>query len=87
MKHSAVEKFTFRQGKAKRNTMTRDSYERKAYGFHRMSVAVDRLNKATSREERINASRWIELWSTVSRVRQFKLGNGGGSPKKRRCNG
>jgi hypothetical protein len=60
----------------------RDMYERKSYGMLRLSRAIDRLNQATSRDERERASHWIELWSSVSRVRQFKLGNGGGNPKK-----
>lgn len=63
--------------------MTRDNYQRKAYGIHRLSLAVDRLNRATSCDDRIKASLWIELWCAVSHVRQYKLGNGGGRPKKR----
>lgn len=70
--------------KPKRRKMTRrDIYQRKAYGMHRMSLAVARLNRATSHVERERASHWIDLWSTVSRVPQFKLGNGGGSSKKK----
>jgi hypothetical protein len=70
--------------KPKRRKMTRrDMYQRKAYGMHRLSLAVDRLNRATSRDDRERASHWIEIWSAVSRVRQFKLGNGGGSSKKK----
>jgi hypothetical protein len=32
--------------------------------------------------DREKAGRWIEMWSAVSGIRQFKLGNGGGNPKK-----
>lgn len=63
--------------------MTRDNYQRKAYGIFRMSLAVDRLNRATSSNDRVAASHWIELWCAFSRIRQYKLGNGGGRPKKR----
>jgi hypothetical protein len=31
----------------------RDTYQRKAYGIHHMSLAVERLNRATSREDRV----------------------------------
>jgi hypothetical protein len=69
--------------KPKRTKMTRrDMCQRKAYGIHRMGLAVERLNWATSREDRERASHWIEIWSTVSHVRQFTPGNGGGSKKK-----
>lgn len=57
----------------------RDIYQRKAYAVRRMSLAVVRLNRATSMADREKAGRWIEMWSAVSGIRQFKLGNGGGN--------
>jgi hypothetical protein len=60
----------------------RDIYQRKAYAMRRMSLAVARLNQATSMADREKAGRWIEMWSAVSGIRQFKLGNGGGNHKK-----
>ena len=60
----------------------RDSFQRKAYAIRRMSLAAQRLFQATSLSDKEKASHWIALWSTVSGIRKFKLGNGGGSRKK-----
>jgi hypothetical protein len=57
----------------------RDIYQRKAYAMRRMSLAVDRLNRATSKADREKASAWLEMWIIVSGIRQFKLGKGGGN--------
>jgi hypothetical protein len=56
----------------------RDVYQRKAYAMRRMSLAVDILNRATSKADREKASYWVTMWGIVSGIRQFKLGNGGG---------
>jgi hypothetical protein len=55
----------------------RDIYQRKAYAVRRMSLAVFRLSRATSQAEKEKASLWVKMWSAVSGIRQFKLGNGG----------
>jgi hypothetical protein len=59
--------------------MQRDFYQRKAYAIRRMSVAADRLKRATTSYDREKATYWIKIWGAVSRIRQFKLGNGGGN--------
>jgi hypothetical protein len=43
-----------------------------------MSLAINRSKQATSSDDIERASYWIKMWSAVSRIRQFKLGNGGG---------
>jgi len=63
----------------------RDIFQRKAYAVHRMNLAAKRLRQATSVDDREKARRWVAMWSAVSGIRQFKLGNGGGSPKKGRA--
>ena len=65
----------------------RDSFQRKAYAIHRMSLAARRLNQVTSMVERENAKRWIAMWSAVSGLRQYKLGNGGGRSQKSSATG
>lgn len=60
----------------------RDNFQRKAYAIHRMSCAALRLMQATSADDRENARIWIDRWTAVSGLRQFKLGNGGGRSKK-----
>jgi hypothetical protein len=73
-----------RQQKAKRRTDVnrRDIFQRKAYAIRRMSLATKRLTQATSTDDREKAGRWIAMWSTISGIRQFPLGSGGGSRKK-----
>jgi hypothetical protein len=61
----------------------RDIFQRKCTALHRMSLAAKRLSQATSMSDREKARSWMAMWSTVSGIRKFKLGNGGGSPKKR----
>jgi hypothetical protein len=61
----------------------RDSFQRKAYAIHRMSLAARRLIQVTSMADREKAKRWIAIWSAVSGLRQYKLGNGGGRSQKR----
>jgi len=61
----------------------RDIYQRKAYAVRRMSLAVMRLSRATSEAEKEKAKCWVKIWGAVSGIRQFKLGNGGGSGKKK----
>lgn len=60
----------------------RDSFQRKAYAVHRMSVATRRLMQATSVADKDNARAWMARWCAVSGIRQYRLGNGGGHPKK-----
>lgn len=60
----------------------RDTYQRRAYAMRRLSLATERLNRATSKDDRENACFWIEMWGAISGVRQFKLGNGGDISKK-----
>jgi hypothetical protein len=57
--------------------MQRDIYQRKAYAIRRMSLAINRLKHATTPYDREKATCWIKIWGDVSRIRQFKLGNGG----------
>jgi hypothetical protein len=64
---------------SERKMARRDIYQRKAYAMRRMSLAVFRLTQATSKAEKENASHWVKMWSRVSGIRQFKLGNGGGN--------
>jgi hypothetical protein len=67
------------RAKFKKKMTRRDIYQRKAYAVRRMSLAAFRLNQATSEAEREQAKCWIKIWGVISRIRQFKLGNGGGS--------
>jgi hypothetical protein len=60
----------------------RDSFQRKAYAVHRMCIAAKRVMNSTSIVDKENARRWMAMWSAVSRIRQFKLGNGGGHTKR-----
>jgi hypothetical protein len=60
----------------------RDSYQRKAYAMRRMSLAVMRLSQAKSQAEKEKAAGWVKMWGCISGIRQFKLGNGGGSTRK-----
>jgi hypothetical protein len=62
----------------------RDIYQRKAYAIRRMSLAINRWKQATSSDEKEKASYWIKIWSAVSRIRRFKLGNGGVDRRKSR---
>jgi hypothetical protein len=62
----------------------RDIYQRKAYAIRRMSLAINRWKQATSLEDEEKASYWIKIWSAVSRIRRFKLGNGGVDRRKSR---
>jgi L-fucose isomerase-like protein len=61
----------------------RDIFQRKAYAIHRMALAAHRLIQMTSIADREKAKRWIAMWSAVSGLRQYKLGNGGGRSQKR----
>ena len=54
----------------------RDIYQRKAYAVRRMCLALTRLRRATSQAEKELAKCWIKVWGAISRIRQFKLGNG-----------
>jgi hypothetical protein len=67
----------------KRKMERRDIYQRKAYAVRRMSLAVMRLGRATSQAEKALANCWVKVWASISRIRQFKLGNGGGNGKGR----
>jgi protein subunit release factor B len=60
----------------------RDSYQRKAYAMRRMSLAVMRLSQAKSQAEKKKAAGRVKMWGRISGIRQFKLGNGGGSTRK-----
>ena len=60
----------------------RDSFQRKAYAIHRMSLASQRSMRATSLADKENARAWMARWSAASGLRPFRLGNGGGRPKK-----
>ena len=60
----------------------RDSFQRKAYAIHRMTSAARRLMQATSPADMENARTWVARWCAISGIRQFRLGNGGGRPKK-----
>jgi hypothetical protein len=62
----------------------RDIYQRKAYAIRRMSLAINRGKQATSSDDKENAAYWIKMWSAVSRIRRFKLGNGGADRCKSR---
>jgi hypothetical protein len=62
----------------------RDIYQRKACAIRRMSLALNRFQQALTPEEREKARFWIKMWSTVSRIRQFKLGHGGSDRRKSR---
>lgn len=57
----------------------RDIYQRKSYALRRLGLALDRLNRATSTADREKAASWIEIWTTISGIRQFRLSNGGGN--------
>lgn len=63
----------------KRKTGRRDIYQRKVYALRRMSLALMRLRQATSQAEKALANCWLKVWASISRIRQFKLGNGGGN--------
>jgi hypothetical protein len=67
-----------------RQMKRRDIYQRKACAIRRMSLALRRFQEALTSEDREKARFWIKMWSTVSRIRQFKLGNGGCDRRKSR---
>jgi hypothetical protein len=50
--------------------------------MRRMSLAVMRLSQAKSQAEKEKAAGWVKMWGRISGIRQFKLGNGGGSTRK-----
>lgn len=61
----------------------RDTFQRKAYAIHRMNLAAQRLSQVTAMADREKAKCWIAMWSAVSGLRQYKLGNGGGRSQNR----
>ena len=67
-----------------RKMTRRDIYQRKACAIRRMSLALNRFKQALTLEDKEKARFWIKMWSTVSRIRQFKLGNGGSDRRKSR---
>jgi len=67
-----------------KKTMQRDNYQRKAYAIRRMSLALNRFKQATTSDDREKARFLIKMWGAISRIRQFKLGNGGVDRRKSR---
>lgn len=63
----------------------RDIFQRKAHAIRRMSLAAQRATLATSAAEQEKARLWQAIWRTVSGIRQFKLGNGGGRTRQRKA--
>jgi hypothetical protein len=62
----------------------RDIFQRKAYATYRMSLAARRAILASTPAEQEQARVWEAVWSAVSGIRRFKLGNGGGQPRQQR---
>ncbi len=63
----------------------RDIFQRKAYATYRMHLAARRAALASSLAEREKARVWEAIWSAVSGIRRFKLGNGGGHARQRKA--
>lgn len=63
----------------------RDIFQRKAYATYRMNLAARRAILASTAAEQERARVWEAVWSAVSGIRQFKLGNGGGHARQRKA--
>jgi hypothetical protein len=46
----------------------RDFYQRRFYASHRASLAVDRLIRAQTPDEKIRAGRWAQLWGFFAQL-------------------
>jgi hypothetical protein len=44
----------------------RDSHQRRVYAMRRLSLAVDRMIRATQPADEEQAMRWVDAWSTVA---------------------
>lgn len=49
--------------------MKRDKYQRRAYAARRMSLAVDRLIRA-SNQAKANAKKWVNAWASSAGIRR-----------------
>ncbi|MFL6715083.1 MAG: hypothetical protein ACJ8G3_01825 [Burkholderiaceae bacterium] len=63
----------------------RDIFQRKAYATYRMNLAARRAVLANTPAEQEKARFWEAVWSAVSGIRRFKLGNGGGHARQRKA--
>lgn len=43
--------------------MKRDIHQRRAYALRRMSLAVDRVIRATNRAEQERLKHWVQAWA------------------------
>jgi hypothetical protein len=44
----------------------RDSHQRRAYAMRRLSLAVDRMIRATQPADEERAMRWVDAWAAVA---------------------
>lgn len=51
----------------------RDAFQRKCIAIRRLTLAMARLNRAESPNDKEKAGRWVQIWTTVAGIRQFKL--------------
>lgn len=51
----------------------RDAFQRKCAAIRRMTIAMTRLNRAASIDDKVKARRWVAAWQVVADIRQFKL--------------
>ncbi|KIA79983.1 hypothetical protein QR66_12925 [Chromobacterium piscinae] len=50
--------------------MKRDIYQRRAYALHRMSLAVDRVIRATDPAEKERLKHWVQAWAIRGGMRK-----------------
>ena len=49
-------------------TGVRDFYQRRFYAAHRASLAVDRMIRAQTPDERIHAAGWAQAWGFLAQL-------------------
>jgi hypothetical protein len=50
----------------------RDAFQRKCAAIRRMTIAMTRLDRTASIDDKVKAGRWVAAWQ-VADIRQFKL--------------
>lgn len=46
--------------------MRRDKHQRRAYALRRMSLAVDRVIRASDKADKDRAAKWVAAWKAAS---------------------
>lgn len=50
--------------------MKRDTHQRRAYALHRMTIAVDRVIRATNPTEQERLKHWVQAWAVRGGMRK-----------------